>query len=207
MSTQHLIPDYLYRHPERMDNPWEHAALSNAPRPNESIQVKRGVKTTRPRQGFLASWFSPSPARRVVPRTLVDNLVASFWTGGPPTVSRVRDISSLGLYVVTPERWYPGTIIRMTLTKTKAVEGTFEKSICVCTEAVRWGNDGVGLRFAVDNHHEEDRGQYRPVEGADRRQLGEFLKLLLPDDQQTRNAASSCEDLSQATARSEDAHR
>jgi len=166
------------------DDPPEHAALSIVPR--QGIRVKRGVEITRPRQGFLARWFSPSPpARRVVPRTLVDNLVASFWTGGPPTVSRVRDISSLGLYVVTPERWYPGTIVRMTLTITEAAREAFETSICVCAEAIRWGNDGVGLRFAVENRQEKDQGGCLPAEGADQGQLDQFLKWLLPEDQQT----------------------
>jgi hypothetical protein len=190
------LPD---REQSQCDHPSEDEALFIAPRPIESTQVKGSVKITPPRQGFLARWLFPSPSpadRRKAPRKLIDNLVAFYWTGGSPTVNPVRDISSSGLYVVTTERWYPGTVIRMTLTKTKAVEETREISICVCAEVVRWGNDGVGLRFAVDNHGKKYRGQDQPVEGADRWQLDQFLKCVLHDDQQTRTTGSPCEALS-----------
>lgn len=180
------------------DNPTEEAALSITPKPIESIQVKDSVSISLPQRGRLARWFFPAPSsdRRKAPRKSIDNLTASFWTGGAPTVNAVRDISSSGLFVITTERWYLGTVIRMTLAKTKAVEEDFETSICVCTEAIRWGNDGVGLRFAVDNHRNKDRGKYQPVEGADRGQLDQFLKSLLQDNQETRNRASRCEALS-----------
>lgn len=177
------------------DDPPQDAAPSIAPRPIENTQVNGRVTITPPRQGFLARLFFPNPGpadRRKARRKLIDNLVASFWTGGDPAVSPVRDISSSGLYVETTERWYPGTVIRMTLTITKAAEEAFETSICVHAEAVRWGNDGVGLRFAVDNRQKKGRGQYQPVEGADRGQLDQFLNMLLHDNQQTVNTLSPC---------------
>jgi hypothetical protein len=120
-------------------------------------------------------------------------MVASFWTGGAPTVSTVRDISSSGLYVVTTERWYPGTVIRMTLTITNAFEEALDASICVCAEAIRWGNDGVGLRFAMDKHRKKDREKYQPVGGADRGELDRFLKMLWDDDQQRTSKGFPCE--------------
>jgi hypothetical protein len=127
---------------------------------------------------------------------LIENVVASFWTGGAPTVNPVRDISSSGLYVLTTERWYPGTIIQMTLTIRNAVEEALEASICVCAEAIRWGNDGVGLKFAIDNPGKKDRRQYRSVAGADRGQLDQFLRMLEDDNQQRRNGGFPCEALS-----------
>lgn len=179
-------------------NPSEEAAPSIAPKPIESVQAKESGWISPPRQGLLARWFFPAPSsdRRKALRTSVDNLTASFWTGGVPTVDTVRDISSSGLFVITAERWYPGTIVRMTLTIANAVEEAFETSICVCAEVIRWGNDGVGLRFAVDNHRKKDRRQNQPAEGADRGQLNQFLKSLQHDDQQSRRRVSSCEALS-----------
>jgi hypothetical protein len=178
------------------DHPSEDAALCVASMPIENTQVNGSVKITPSRKGFLARWFSPIPAdRRTAPRTLVDNLVASFWTGGAPTVNPVRDISSSGLYVVTTERWYPGTVIRMTLTMRMVVEEALETSICVCAEAMRWGNDGVGLRFTVDHHLKKGLEQYQPVEGADRGQLDQFLRFVLHDDQQTGTTVQPCEAL------------
>jgi hypothetical protein len=93
-------------------------------------------------------------------------------------VHTVRDISSSGLSVTTSERRYAGTVIRMTLTKSDAPGGVVENSICVCAEAIRWGNDGVGLKFILDNAQKKLRGRHEAVEGADRKQLDQFLKGL-----------------------------
>lgn len=174
--------------PSQRDNPPPAAAPSIALVPAENIPAKESANFPPPRQGLLARWFFPGPSdRRKAPRTAVDNLVAFFWTGGAPTLNPVRDISSSGLYVVTTERWYPGTIVRMTLTVVDAVADALDTSICVCAEAIRWGNDGVGLRFAVDNHRKKNPGQYQLAEGADRKQLDQFLKGLLHVDRQARN--------------------
>ena len=62
----------------------------------------------------------------------------------------MKDISATGLYVVTEERWYPGTLILMTLQNTHAGEEIAERSISVLSRAVRWGNDGVGLQFVLN---------------------------------------------------------
>jgi hypothetical protein len=178
--------------PSRRDNLPQDAAPSIAPEPTENIPVKERAEPTPPRQGLLARWLFPSPTdRRAAPRKSVDNLTASFWTGENPMASAVRHISSSGLYVVTTERWYPGTLVRMTLTITNAVEEALEAWICVYAEAIRWGNDGVELRFALANHRKKDRRQYQPVEGADRKQLDQFLKRLPDEGQQTRNSVSN----------------
>ena len=79
--------------------------------------------------------------------------------------------------MVTEERWYPGTLILMTLQETDGQERTGH-SIAVHSRAVRWGNDGVGLQF---NPHNTSAGQTGPnpvVAGADQRELDEFLSQL-----------------------------
>jgi hypothetical protein len=49
-------------------------------------------------------------------RESLPNLVAYFFTGGIPTPHAVRNISITGIYLVTHERWYKGTVLQMTLT-------------------------------------------------------------------------------------------
>jgi len=62
-----------------------------------------------------------------------------------PQARNIKDISSTGLYLVTEERWYPGTLVLMTLQRTDLGDETSEKSISVHSRAVRWGNDGLGF--------------------------------------------------------------
>jgi hypothetical protein len=168
----------------RREDPAEVATCSIAVEPGENTKRKQNGKSLSPLRSRLVRWFSPSPSdRRKAAREPIANLAASFWTGGGPTTHGIRDISSTGLFVITSERWYPGTVIRMTLTKADTGEGIVENSICVCAEAVRWGNDGVGLRFVASNARKKLQGQCEKAEGADREQLDRFLKGLLRGDQ------------------------
>ena len=101
-------------------------------------------------------------------------LSAYFWTGAAPRAHAICNISSTGLYVITEERWYPGTLVQMTLKKSGDETGA-ETTISLLVRANRWGNDGVGLSFVVRdprNPHAADSIQ----EGAiDRAALDEFL--------------------------------
>jgi hypothetical protein len=83
------------------------------------------------------------------------------------------------LYLVTEERWYPGTLILMTLSRTDCGEECAERSIAVHSRAVRWGNDGVGLQFILASPQDARRGRQVPVvDGLDKRELERFLRLL-----------------------------
>jgi hypothetical protein len=175
-----LFPDFEQ---SQLNNPSEEAAHFITPAPIESVQVKKSADMSQPLQGGLARWLYPSflnrrkeQDRRKALRKPIDNLVASFWTGGAPTVDAVRDVSSAGLYVVTSERWYLGTVIRMTLTKADPMNSGAQMSVCVLAEAIRWGNDGVGLRFVAENSRRKNRGQKQHLDGADREQLDQFLE-------------------------------
>ena len=90
-------------------------------------------------------------------------------TGSPP----VRDISATGLYVVTEERWYPGTLVLMTLQNTAFGEEVAERTICVHSRAVRWGKDGVGLQFVLTKDSDDPS-----MAAADRKALDRFLQRL-----------------------------
>lgn len=129
--------------------------------------------------GKLASWIFPAaPDPRKTLRRPVDGVVAHFFTGGAPEPHEIRDVSPTGLFVVTTERWYPGTIIRMTLTRTDSTQSLADRSITVHARSVRWGNDGVGLEFVVEPG-KQSRGQLSALDPADIRRLNQFLKQAL----------------------------
>jgi hypothetical protein len=137
--------------------------------------LEPGIKTVRPPKNWLQRWWSPDP--RKAPREQAPGLAAYYWNGGAPQAHEIKDISSTGLYVVTEERWYPGTLILMTLQKTENGEVNTERSIFVHTRAVRWGKDGVGLQFVLPAGSARDAaGQL--VSGTDRRELEMFLRQL-----------------------------
>ncbi|MGA2558226.1 MAG: PilZ domain-containing protein [Terracidiphilus sp.] len=133
--------------------------------------IQPEMTDVRPPRGWLERWWSPDP--RKAPREASPGLAAYYWTGGPPEAHQIKDISATGLYVVTEERWYPGTLVLMTLQDSGAGEEVKERTICVHSRAVRWGKDGVGLQFVL----QKDPGD--PTMGAaDRKALDKFLQRL-----------------------------
>ena len=89
-------------------------------------------------------------------RSALPGLVAYFFTGGAPKPHRVRDISTSGLFVLTSERWYPDTFVRLTLTDER--ETTAKRSITLHARAVRSTDDGVALEFHLHEKDEPLRG-------------------------------------------------
>ncbi len=81
-------------------------------------------------------------------REALPGLIAYFFTGGTPAAHAVRDISTTGMFIITSERWYPGTVVRITLTDRR--NPIVERSITVNAKAARWGSDGVGLEFLLE---------------------------------------------------------
>jgi hypothetical protein len=82
------------------------------------------------------------------------------------------------LYVVTEERWYPGTLILMTIQNAEDGTETSEHSLSVHSRAVRWGNDGVGLQFIPQDTPAAQSGLNPLVNGASQRELDLFLERL-----------------------------
>jgi hypothetical protein len=105
-------------------------------------------------------------------------VAAYYWNGAAPEAHGIRDISSTGLYMVTEERWYPGTLVLMTLQRTDVGEEVKERSISVLSRAVRWGQDGVGLQFILADPKEAKKGNAPPMETADRNEFERFLKQM-----------------------------
>lgn len=126
---------------------------------------------------WLERWWSPDP--RKAPRIKEPGLAAYYWNGAAPDAKVVRDISSSGLYVVTEERWYPGTLVLMTLQRTNCGEEVAERSIAVQSRAVRWGPDGVGLQFVLANGGKDsDWGRFNAADTASKMDVEHFLERL-----------------------------
>jgi len=130
-----------------------------------------------PQKGWLERWFvdpRKSQDLRKAPRDSFAGLSAYYWTGAAPKAHNVKDISATGMYVVTEDRWYPGTLILITL---QDLDDS-QDSISIHSRSVRWGSDGVGLQFIPQDGPEARKGLNTLVHGADTRDLDQFLMRL-----------------------------
>lgn len=152
-------------------------------KPYEMDLAEPGMKYVKRPKSWLSRWWSPDPRTapdlRDAPRASLPGLAAYYWTGAAPKGHNIKDISSSGLYVITEERWYPGTLILMTLQVAgNGKRESFEHSLAVHSRAVRWGNDGVGLQFIPQDSPAANSGVNPLVNGASRRELEQFLERL-----------------------------
>ncbi len=146
------------------------------PQRHEMGLLKPDSKSGNPPRRWLERWWSPDPRR--APREPSPGLAAYYWNGAAPEAHGVRDISSSGLYLVTEERWYPGTLVLMTLQRTECGEEVAERSISVQSRAVRWGHDGVGLQFELPGEGDARPGRDTMLDGVRRREFERFLQQL-----------------------------
>lgn len=131
------------------------------------------------------SWFarllfqkSRSTDRRSAERYRVPQLAAYYWNGDHTQPRSVRDMSSAGLYLLTEERWYPGTLLMVTLQKPVTdVDTRPSRSIRVQSKVVRWGEYGVGFAFVFQTTADSRNGS-ASFEGADRKALIEFSEYV-----------------------------
>jgi len=124
---------------------------------------------------WLKNWLSSD--RRRSHRQPLPGLVAYYWTGSAPRAYQIADISSTGFYLLTEERWYPGTIVLMTLQRTDSDGQNMDDSIAVQSLVVRWGSDGLGLAFVLARSMDGDADRLRQ-HGADKKTLERFLARL-----------------------------
>jgi Flp pilus assembly protein TadG len=126
-------------------------------------------------------WFESlsSRERRKATRQESPHLVAHYWDGAAPLAHRIRDISSTGLYLLTEQRWYPGTLVRMILQRGGVGDTDPDRSITVNAKVVRSGSDGVGLALVLPERHAPHGAQGVSDSGADRPAFHRFLQRLL----------------------------
>ena len=139
-----------------------------------------------PSKNWLQRLLKPEPSDpRKAPRTVLPWLVAYFFTGGSPAARGIRDISATGMFVVTEDRWYPGTVVRITLTDQR--NPTAERSFTLNAEVIRSGADGVGFRFVLrdgkDERNASAPGVDRQVPGVYRAEVEKFLLRMRSGDE------------------------
>jgi hypothetical protein len=86
------------------------------------------------------------------------------------------------MYLLTTQRWYPGTLVTMTLQRTEKDQAGVRQSITVQARVMRSTEDGVGLRFVVPKTEEGRRIQRYLADGVevqDMNTLARFLSSLL----------------------------
>lgn len=132
----------------------------------------------------MKNWFEELMAgnQRRPQRYIAPRVVAYFFDGGAPSAHCIRDISSNGLYLLTTQRWYPGTLVTMTLQRTEKDQAGVKQSITVQARVMRSAEDGVGLRFVVPRTQEGRRIQQYIADGIevqDGNTLRRFLSSLV----------------------------
>jgi Flp pilus assembly protein TadG len=112
--------------------------------------------------GNLSRWLenSPSDDKRRAPRVADPSLMVYYWDGSVPEGRKIRDISTSGAYIVTPERWYVGTIVRLILQGYKTTpqpDGGIvpSRSTSIPSRVVRHGPDGIGVEFIFSTPEEK----------------------------------------------------
>jgi uncharacterized protein len=136
-------------------------------------------RTGNPILRFLKSIFVPD--RRRADRLPTRNLTAYFWNGDRPKPHEVGNISSTGMYLKTDERWYPGTVVKMTLQDNDPEFEGAEQSIAVESIAVREDAEGTGLKFILPDSPEARLTENAHFDGADTKTLNRFLKRFKND--------------------------
>ena len=143
-------------------------AVCDAPKPEN-----RSLKTR------VLRWIFPqqeSGDRRRGERIPAPDLVAYYWTGGAPQSFELQDVSDHGLYLLTEERWLPGTRIVMTLQRKQNSASGHEEISRVESQVVRWGEDGVGFEFVESGFVNLNTGEIMEGRKFDRPAFQRFLK-------------------------------
>ena len=109
--------------------------------------------------------------KRKASRESLPWIAAYFFNGSLPAPVSVGNISSNGMFIKTTERWYLGTIVHVTLSDWRAP--SLEKTVRVNAMAVRWAEDGVGLRFIFPEGPAAEDDQLLDVTP---QQIKDFLK-------------------------------
>jgi Flp pilus assembly protein TadG len=119
-----------------------------------------------------------SGERRTAERQEVPHLVAHYWDGAAPVPHDIRNISLNGLYLVTEQRWHPGTLVMISLQKVGAPETDPDRTIMVNAKVVRADLDGVGFALLLPENQSSPKKKSSDTFGADRKSFHQFLRRL-----------------------------
>jgi hypothetical protein len=126
----------------------------------------------------LTSYDQRKASRRDSPQ-----LVAHYWNGAAPIAHKIRDISATGFYLLTEERWHPGTVVTMTLQRTDIPDANAnpEGYITVLSKVIRMGTDGVAFQFTPMPEESSKQSVVRIRGSIGKRALGKFMEQLKSD--------------------------
>jgi hypothetical protein len=130
------------------------------------------------------SWLKDFMAteRRGAKRGSFGALVAFYPDGSTPLAHCVQNASAAGFYLLTDQRWYPGTVLTMTLQKKNVPKGEKGRCIEVLARVIRADENGVAFAFVLPHGHESDRDSLPLSRLADEKGLGNFLRGLKEDE-------------------------
>lgn len=139
----------------------------------DAVRNERAVKPAK-------SWFRRlfSSEHRKSKRKSASGLVAYYWDGAAPIGRQIQNISSTGFYLLTPERWLPGTIITVTLQKTDIAATGEQLYIAVQSKVIRLGEDGVGFGFVQLGRQNSSRMGSSTGRPAGKKALEKFLNQI-----------------------------
>jgi len=93
---------------------------------------------------------------RRAPRVADPGLVGYYFSSGHSQPHPIRNFSVWGFYMITEEKWLPGTIIRLTL-QVVGSDGTNPgDTLTVHARVVNWDKQGAGFEFVLPGFLEED---------------------------------------------------
>lgn len=135
-------------------------------------------------ESWFLRWFDPPDPRRRSSRVAAPPLIAYHWSMDMPQGLKIGDISSSGMYLLTPERWTEGVIVSLTLQRTDMDKGLPESWIAVDFVVTRWGQDGIGGEFIPWRPGLTDAVAGRANNCADKKTLERFVaQLTAPAEQ------------------------
>ncbi|HVZ84942.1 MAG TPA: PilZ domain-containing protein [Terracidiphilus sp.] len=148
--------------------------------PKEELELA-AQKRAADSKSWLRRWLNPDPPDpRRAPRLRLPWIDAYFFTGGKPEPHRIRDISATGVYVMAEDRWYMGTVVRITLVDRRLP--IKDRSLTVHAKVVRWGNDGTAFQYVLEDENESRRRTTTadvPIAGIGRIQAESFLERVM----------------------------
>jgi hypothetical protein len=101
----------------------------------------------------LLRWVDPKlvtpPELRASARRTSPDLVAYSWAKGIAASYPVGDLSSTGIYLLTEERWPIGEQVTLVLQREGPIESDLRRQVTMHSEVVRYGDQGIGLRFLL----------------------------------------------------------
>ncbi|MBS1820560.1 MAG: pilus assembly protein [Acidobacteria bacterium] len=124
--------------------------------------------------------------RRGAERGKPYELVVHYWNGAAPAGHKARDISSSGIFLLTDDRWYPGTQVMLSLQRAGASMSDPDRAIMVKGQVVRSDRDGVALALLATAASASHEVRDTFSSGVDEKTIRRFMKKLTADAYQAQ---------------------